>query len=57
MYFVLAANLPKAFQTPVANLPQALLTPADVTAINLNLGKDVTTGVVNTRGKICRRCQ
>jgi hypothetical protein len=21
MYFVLAANLPKAFQTPVANLP------------------------------------
>jgi hypothetical protein len=27
------------------------LTPLDVTAINVNLGKDVITGVVNTRGK------
>ncbi len=51
MYFVLAANLPRAFQTPAANLPQALLTPVDVTAINVSLGKAVTTVVVNTRAK------
>jgi hypothetical protein len=41
----------------VANLPQALWTPVDVTAIDVNLGKDVITGVVNTCGKFAAKCQ
>jgi hypothetical protein len=49
-----AANLlPTASLIPAANLLPASLTPggkftASVTAINANLGKDVTTGVVDS---------